>query len=146
METSELLRRAWKAVEESEVPEFMQEAAFREAVEHLRSGEGAEPSEGGSGGGGQRSGRGPSGGTRGRGRSSSRAAASTTNGDATASVDEGTFFSRLSDESGVPETDLRDVLSVSGGNVRVTPATRLLGTSKAEQARTVVALVTAARA
>jgi hypothetical protein len=41
METSELLRQAWKAVKESQVPESMQEAAFHEAVEHLRSAEGA---------------------------------------------------------------------------------------------------------
>ena len=56
------------------------------------------------------------------------------------------FFARMAHESGVSETDLRDVLSVAAdGKVSVTPATRKLGTTIAEQARTVIALVASAR-
>jgi len=61
-------------------------------------------------------------------------------------VDEGTFFSRLADESDVEEKDLRDVLTLSGGTIHVAPATRKLGGSKAEGARNVTALVAGARA
>jgi hypothetical protein len=57
------------------------------------------------------------------------------------------FFSQLADETGISETSLRDVLSLAAdGNISVTPATRKLGTTKAEQARTVIALVASARA
>jgi hypothetical protein len=60
--------------------------------------------------------------------------------------DEATFFSRLADESGVSETDLRDILKLApDGTINVTPPTRTLGGSKAEQARTVVAIVAPAR-
>jgi hypothetical protein len=56
------------------------------------------------------------------------------------------FFARLAHESGVSETDLRDVLSFAAdGKVSATPATRRLGTRTAEQARTVIALVASAR-
>jgi hypothetical protein len=60
--------------------------------------------------------------------------------------DTGDFFSRLAYESGVSETDLRDVLNLTDGKtVMVTPATRTLGSTKSEQARNVIALVASAR-
>jgi hypothetical protein len=56
------------------------------------------------------------------------------------------FFARLAHETGVSETDLRDVLSLAAdGTVLVTPATAKLGATIAEQARTVIALVASAR-
>lgn len=60
--------------------------------------------------------------------------------------DPATFFAELAHESGVDETELRDILNLGAdGTVNVTPPTRALGVSKAEQARTVVALVAPAR-
>jgi hypothetical protein len=61
-------------------------------------------------------------------------------------VDEDTFFRNLAHESGVLEKDLRDVLSLSGGKIHVTQPQRNLGTNRAQQARTIIALTAAARA
>lgn len=61
--------------------------------------------------------------------------------------DEDTFFKRIAHESGVDESDIRDVLQLaSDGSVRVTVPTRTLGSSIADQARTAIALVASARA
>jgi hypothetical protein len=61
--------------------------------------------------------------------------------------DEDTFFKRIANESGVDESDIRDVLQLaSDGSVRVTVPTRRLGSSIADQARTVIVLVASARA
>jgi hypothetical protein len=137
METSELLRRAWEAVKESGVPESLQEAAFHEAVEDLRAQNEGSPAKS------PQKGKqdGPA-----RKRSARARKQPKADGDEAATVDEGTFFSRLADESGVAETDLRDVLALDGSTVHVTPATRKLGGSKSEGARSVTALVAGARA
>jgi hypothetical protein len=138
MDTSELLRRAWQAVEDSGVPESMQEAAFREAVADIRLGSAPAPVATASArqAAGQRKGRKPS-------------LATTTpspgEGDRPTPVNEETFFAQLSNESGVDEGDLRDVLALSGETVLVTPPTRQLGSNAAEQAKTVIPLVAAAR-
>lgn len=137
MDTSELLRRAWEAVEQSGVPESLHDAAFREAVEDLRAREG----EGSSAAREQQQERR----SRGRGRTPKGGAKAATE-EKTALVDKDTFFANLAHESGVPEADLHDVLSLSGGNVHVTQPTRNLGTNTAQQARTIIALVGAARA
>jgi hypothetical protein len=133
MDTSELLRRAWEAVEASGVPEPLREAAFKAAVEDLRASEDAGASAANVRQEKDRSQRGKS-----------RDDAST--GQTPVTVDEGTFFSQLAEESDVPEDELRDILRLSQGKVLVTQATRKLGSVKAEQARTVVALVATARA
>jgi hypothetical protein len=144
MDTAELLRRAWEAVQASEVPESLQEAAFREAVEDLRATEGESPGSSSARDTGTASGPGRSK-AKAKAKSKSRSTAAVEE-NATPSVDEDTFFANLAHESGVEEADLRDVLSLSGGKIHVTPPTRTLGTTKAEQARTVTALVAAARA
>jgi hypothetical protein len=60
--------------------------------------------------------------------------------------DEDTFFKRIAHESGVDESDIRDILQLaSDGSVRVTVPTRRLGSSIADQARTAIALVAGAR-
>jgi hypothetical protein len=57
-----------------------------------------------------------------------------------------TFFSQLANESGIPEADLRDAIHLApDGKVQVIPATKELGKSMAEQAKTVIALVVGAR-
>jgi hypothetical protein len=144
MDTSELLRRAWEAVEKSGVPESMHAVALQAAVEDLRAQEGGDASSDGSGGGGTT---GRAGTGRGKPKARpTRTAKATSDQTETPSVDEDTFFTTLAHESGVDETDLRDVLSLSGGKVHVTPPTRLLGTTKAQQARTITSLVAGARA
>lgn len=137
---NELLKRAWEAVKQSGIPESLYETAFREAVEELRAMDGGGSSAG------TRSPGTPRGG-RGKPASRPRATAPAATDEETAtSVDENAFFATLAHESGVAETNLRDVLSLSGSNVHVTPATRVLGASKAQQARTTIALVAGARA
>lgn len=143
MDTSELLRRAWQAVEESGVPESLHDAAFREAVEDLRASEagGSSSSTPGASTTDRAS--------RGRGKAQAKLKGSpkaATAEKTTPDVDEDTFFANLSHESDVSEADLRDVLSLSGGNVHVTQPQRNLGTSRAQQARTIIALIAAARA
>jgi hypothetical protein len=44
MEVEELIRRAWEAVEKASVPKALQKAAFKEAVDFLRSANAEPPS------------------------------------------------------------------------------------------------------
>jgi hypothetical protein len=146
MEAHEILKKAWDAVKAADLPESMQEAAFREAVALIRDEHGSATD----GGGGPPSNR----------STSRRAPATPIRGNRQAAIaddaesqsastppDEATFFAKLSHESGVSETDLRDILSLgSSGEVHVTPPTRVLGASRADQARTVTSLIVAARA
>jgi len=137
MDTSELLKRAWEAVEKSGIPESLHGVAFPEAVADIRASEGGNASSGA-----RTAARGP-------GKSQAKpkgGAKAATAESSTPSVDEHTFFADLAHESGVDEADLRDVLGLSGGSVVVNPPTRKLGTTKAQQARTITALVAGARA
>jgi hypothetical protein len=139
MDTSELLRRAWEAVEKSGVPESLHAVAFREAVKNLRASEG---------GGASATGESNQAGRTKRHRSSSapKGGANAGTEQTTAPVDEAKFFTTLAHESGVSEADLRDVLSFSSGTVHITQPTRKLGSDRANQARTSIALVAGARA
>ena len=56
------------------------------------------------------------------------------------------FFATLASESGVEETELRDVLLYKGGKVTVSPPTRMFGDSKTAQAKAITALVAGAHA
>lgn len=144
MEADAILKQAWEAVEKSGVPESLREVAFREAVQMLRGGESAAPGTGGLEGGTPT--------TRQVARSKTKATrgsskeATQTHATADPLPDEDTFFSQLADESGATEQDLRDILQLTTeGEVLVTQPTKDLGSSIAEQARTVVALVASAR-
>lgn len=128
MDVDELLSSAWAAVESSGVPESLQAIAFQEAVSFLRAAD-AQPE-------------GP------RQKPTPTAPSPRTKEqDATpASTSEADFFERLAHESGVEETDLRDILQLTtDSKVHVSPPTKSLGGSVAEQARTTIALVAAAR-
>ncbi len=135
MEVDELLRQAWEAVKKAGIPEPLQEAAFKEAFEYLRGEGGDRPA--------------------GQSEKPSMAAAMRKKSvqkpsDGAVRVktatDAATVFETLAAESGEAEVDLRDILQVtSDGNVTVTTPTRNLGSNKADQARTVIALVAAAR-
>lgn len=140
MEANEILKQAWEAVKASGVPESMQDTAFKEAVAILRGDSGGPtttptprlP----------RTKRTASGGKKQSGKTPKRQAPSTP----VNVPEEKVFFSELAEESGVSETDLRDLLQLSAdGTVSVTPPTRTLGANKAEQARTVLPLVAGAR-
>jgi hypothetical protein len=138
MDVSELLAKAWAAVESSGVPKELQETAFREAVSCLR--------DGGSGSGSGRGAGGPTGGTTRKTPKATKAAASNTaETPGSGHIDTDEFFSRIAHESGVDEAALRDTLKLVDGAVHVLQPTRQLGSSKSEQARTVIALVAAAR-
>jgi hypothetical protein len=147
VEPDEILKRAWEAVQSSGVPESMQDTAFKEAVAILR-GEGGVSEPGGAAGqsGAQQTKRISTGGKKAGQKSQKRKLDPAA---AQSPVDvptEAAFFSELANESGVPETDLRDILNFApDGTINVTPPTRRLGGSKAEQARTVVAVVAPAR-
>lgn len=132
MDADELLTKAWNAVEKSGVPESLYAVAFKEAIDFLRSDSGTKidlrdvtkekPPE-------------PVKDVNGNG-----------HGEKTR-PNEATFFATLARESGVPETDLRDVLQLTAtGDVEVMQPGRSLENSRAEQAQTVIALVAGARA
>jgi hypothetical protein len=141
METDEILKKAWQAVRESGVPEPLQEAAFNRAVDLLSGGDGEAPA--GSGRGGKRSGRRRGTPAAGKRRKPRKASTERTPQDV---PDQDTFFKRIAGESGVADKKLRDVLVLTkDGKVQVSPPTKDLGTSRAEQAKTVVALVAGAR-
>ncbi|HEV2889141.1 MAG TPA: hypothetical protein VGX28_02090 [Frankiaceae bacterium] len=132
MDVQKLLSTAWQAVEQSGIPQELHEVALKEAISYLRSGSSAPPHMRDQPGdrAGERQDEGGSGERRG--------------GDSPSGED--AFFQQLAHESGVAEADLRDVLNLrQDGSVIVTVPTKDLGTSTAEQARTVTALVAGAR-
>lgn len=139
MSIEELLQKAWAAVEKANVPESLQVVAFQEAMDYLRS------IENGRGGDDRRKAK------RQQSSTKKRQATKRTNGDAGGDApeeipDEDTFFSQLATESGIDEDRLRDVLHLTKtGIVHVTPPTKDLGASVAQQAKCVIALVASAR-
>jgi hypothetical protein len=138
METDDLLKRAWTAVEKAGIPDHLQAIALQEAIAHLRApeDEGAANSV--------RDTKTPA---RSPALSSSRMRRDDPGVDTSDPVDVDAFFERLSHESGIDKSDLRDVLHLtSDGKVQVSPPTKDLGDSVAEQARNVIALVASGRA
>ena len=123
METSELLKAAWQAVEKSGVPPQLQIAAFEQAVKLLSS-EGKTND--------------PSGGPSGAAITQPRANQDNDGGD------DALFFQRLARESGVAEADLRDLFHVDGDSIQIVVPTRDLGSSTSEQTRTVGTLIVSA--
>jgi hypothetical protein len=147
MEPNEILKRAWEAVQASGVPESMQDTAFKEAVAILRGeGGGAGTSSAAGQTGPQRTKSPLAGRKKVSPKSESRKPEPPAQQARVNVPDEGVFFSELANESGVSETDLREILKIApDGTINVTPPTRRLGGSKAEQARTVVAILAPAR-
>lgn len=144
MDAQELMRRAWEAVEKSGVPEALQETALKEAIDYLKGQElGKSVPDLSSVPTGESTGQ--------KKRPAPKKAVSPKAKSATRPnmpiPDEDSFFARLSEESGVAEQDLRDVLRLtSAGDIHISSPTRNLGSSRAEQAKSVVALVSGARA
>jgi hypothetical protein len=131
VDIDELLRAAWQAVERSGVPESLHSVAFTSALGLLTAAvpAPAEP---------PRADRSSEHGGRGTEPKPARTSASP--------APEAAFFARLSEESGLDEDELRQVLHLTpDGSVQVMPPTRRLGKSLAEQARTVVVLIAGGR-
>ena len=140
MDVNELLAMAWAAVEKSRMPEHLHEAAFKEAVAFLRSDAGGAEADS--------KGRTTESPSRGKKRAAKAATGPSKDkvGDDTEVPHEDEFFERLASESGVDEQDLRDILQLaSNGAVHISPPTKNLGDTVAEQARNVIALVAGAR-
>ena len=133
IDVEELVAIAWAAVGKAGVPEPLQGVALNEAMDFLRS-EQQRPREEAVAAAGSRSDRG-TGATR-------RTPPPADEGD----TDDARFFAQLAHESGESEDDLRDVLNLTAdGKVQVIPATRNLGSSTAEQAKAIIALVAGGR-
>lgn len=132
MEPDEILRKAWKAVEKAGIPEALHSVAFKEAVDLLRSAQPEPPNT-------QKK-------TPGKAKKKAKTEDHATPTESGQAPDEDTFFATLAEESGVPETDLRDILNLTDdGKVEVTPPSRALGTNETQQAQTIIALVAGAR-
>lgn len=138
---SEIVKRM-QEVEKAvlQLDESVRGAAFEVMADYILNGD-AETGGGGSTGPAARK----SSATKSAGKKTARAAPAASAG---AEVpDESTFFSQIEEESGVVEKELRDVLRLTkSGVVEVVPPTRKLGSSKADQAKTVIVLVSGARA
>jgi hypothetical protein len=134
MDVEELVARAWAAVEKAGVPEPLQALALQEALDFLRN----APPAGGSDSERPRTGR----------TSTKRQRSTRTLNERESDVPltEDAFFARLASESGATEGDLRDILQLTADKqVHVTTPTKDLGSSVAEQAKNVIALVAGAR-
>lgn len=141
MKVDELLRRAWEAVELSGIPDPHKGIALKEAVALLRSNQEL-----------------PDDGLSDTQRTRTSNEKRNTDGQrrrlapdalhATAQFpDRQTFFGKLAHESGIAEGDLSDLLNLTDdGKVQILVATKDLGKSLAEQARTSIVLVASARA
>jgi hypothetical protein len=138
MDVEELVKTAWEAVEKAGLPEPLQAAALKGAMDYLREGGGDGA---GSGGGAGKRETPPK-----RSRRSTRRAVKASDDSPAVSVDDAQFFESLANESGTDETVLRDALQLKNGKVHVIPPTRKLGSSKAEQTRRVIAMVAGAQA
>jgi hypothetical protein len=144
-DVADLLQTAWRAVQHSNVPDQVHGVAFQEAVAMLR----AEPlaQTGRSGGKTHRKSRRRSLPTAASGRTVQIDSSDGAETRPARAIPEAEFFSSLSEESGVPEEELRQVFHLANGgtSVQVLPPTRNLGKSRAEQAQTVVVLMSGAR-
>jgi hypothetical protein len=136
MEVSELLRRAWTAVEEAGLPEKIHEVAFREAMRVLIPGAGgtsvtavrpAKPSRAVSGTGG------------------SRSAGAGSDGDGGINVTEGEIFDKVVEHTGVDRDKLDKIVHLDGEVLRVSIPGIRLGKNNAEKTRVVAQILTIVR-
>ncbi|MBE9404747.1 hypothetical protein IOE58_11330 [Brachybacterium sp. Marseille-Q2903] len=131
MELAESIKTAWKAVEESGVPDHMQELAFKEA---LRSLLGTAPSSGASTGSGRVP---PAPQVKQAGDDGSR--------ELQLDVSEEEVLQRVSDETGVPVDKLEGVFHIDGEVVKLIGPLGRYGSSTSDQARNVARIVTVVR-
>ncbi|WP_432887444.1 hypothetical protein ACQPYH_05395 [Kribbella sp. CA-245084] len=142
METSEVLKKAWAAVKEADLPEKIHEVAFREAVRletPVQQGMGQGPAGSGKPAGG-------SGGPGGSGRtggSGSGGGPKSSEGDITLS--EGELLSKVVEHTGADLGMLENLVHLDEGNLRVSLPGLKLGKSNADRARTIAHLFTIIR-
>lgn len=132
VDANDILKRAWKAVKESGVPEALHETAFIEAIALIR---GAHAGDAGGGA---------------TPRTTPAPPPSPTPGapNGSAGVPNGTY-AKIAHETGVPVEDLQQVFYVEDGgderSIKLVVPARKLGSAKSTQARSVVAIVAGAR-
>lgn len=129
VDVSELLKRAWSAVEEAGVPEQVQPVAFREAVRLLASG----PSRDGT-----KTAPDISGGRR-------TAHPEPTSSSGEISVSEQTIYDRVSEHTGVDRAQLEQVVHLDDDGLRVSLPGLKLGSNNAERTRAVAQILSIAR-
>jgi hypothetical protein len=134
VDVDELIQKAWNAVDKAGVPDPIQGVALKEAIDFLRD-------VGGEGGGEK-----PQKPARVNRSKAKKTSSSNNASEDGAAADPDGFFAQLANESGVAESNLRDVLMLKDGVVHVIPPTRKLGDSKADQSRQLIALVAGAYA
>ncbi len=148
METATLLKKAWEVVVESGVPEHMQDAAFKAAIDQLSSapgGGGSPPppvaDEGTPG---------PRKAAAAKKRTTAMKQSASSNGGSSPDAvvkqmpDEDEFFAAVSKETGVSEQDLCDVFHVADGELQLKVAGKDLGDNNKAATMTVVALLAGA--
>lgn len=136
MELAESIKTAWAAVEDSGVPENMQELAFKEALRSLIGPSrpvapagrdvGADTG-GGSGDGSWQSGYEPG------------------DGDGTNTADEQAVIAAVSEHTGVPRERLEQVFHLDNGAVKVSVNHNALGKNSADKARATAQIITVVR-
>lgn len=137
-EVAESIKTAWAAVEESGVPEHMQESAFKEALRALlgttapAAPRRTVPKPPGVGGGGNGTGSGS--GSDGGGDESSAF-----------TVDEDQVMTAVSEETGVPVEKLEAVFHIDDGVVKLNGPGARYGSSTADKARNIALIVTVVR-
>ena len=128
MEVSETLKTAWEAVASADLPEQIQEAAFREAVRLLAPTEQpaapAERSESGM-----------------RSPRDGRA----TDPPATLSVSEDQIYSRVETQTGVDRARLEQLVHLDGDTIKVSVPGLRLGRTNADRTRAVAQILTIVR-
>ncbi|TMC49799.1 MAG: hypothetical protein E6J14_06175 [Chloroflexi bacterium] len=143
MDADELLRTAWQAVENAGVPDPHKGIAFKEAIDFIRDSAVADraPTRGNSQVGSATSSK------QGAEPTARRRAAGGSEAATVKTVPDGeTFYARLAHESGLSDSELRDVLHLTDdGKVQIVVATKDLGESLAEQARSGIALIASGR-
>lgn len=133
MELAESIKTAWAAVEDSGIPENMQELAFREALRSLLGTQPVVPIDRGSGvGTGALSG-------------SSSQQSDSGEGDGTTTVDEQAVIAAVSEHTGVSSEKLEQVFHIDNGVVKVFLNHNALGKNSADKARATAQIITVVR-
>jgi hypothetical protein len=133
MEVSETLKTAWEAVEGADLPERIQEAAFREAVRLLAPIESASPP------------------ARGQSRPAKldlgrgSAAGGMAEAGTTLDIDEAEVYDRISTHTGVERDLLEQLVHLDADTIKVSVPGLRLGRSNAERARAVAQILTITR-
>lgn len=143
MDTSEVLKKAWAAVEAAGLPEKIHDVAFREAVRleaPARQGVVEVPARAGKPGGGSG---GSSAGSRSGGSSSSSNNGNTSEGDIT--MTEAALLAKVVEHTGADLGLLENLVHLDEGNLRVSLPGLKLGANNADRTRTIAHLFTIVR-